>query len=298
MHSNPSRPGRLAAIQMASGGRVAANVAEIRKLVARAAAGGADLVLLPENAFLMGRSEADKLAIREPDSGGPIQACLAELAASHGLWLVAGSIPMVGDDPGRARQSCLVFDDRGQRVARYDKVHLFDVQVSVDEAYRESATLEPGDRAVVVETPFGRLGLSICYDLRFPEFYRAMVERGAELLVVPSAFTARTGEAHWRPLLRARAIENLCYVIAANQGGFHLNGRRTHGESMIVDPWGRILDVLEHGSGVVFGDFDPDSLRDIRRRFPALAHRRSVPVDEVMTAPASVAVPLSTDNQS
>lgn len=292
----PSRPGRLAAIQMASGGRVAANVAEIRKLVARAAAGGADLALLPENAFLMGRGEADKLAIRESDGGGPLQDCLAELAARHGLWLVAGSIPMHGEDPRRARQSCLVFDDSGQRVARYDKVHLFDVQVTADEAYRESATLEPGDRAVVVQTPFGRLGLSICYDLRFPEFYRALVAQGAELLLVPSAFTARTGEAHWRPLLRARAIENLCYVLAANQGGFHLNGRRTHGESMIVDPWGRVLDVLEHGSGVVFADADPDALMDIRRRFPALAHRRSVPVQEVV--PSSAAMATSSDSQS
>jgi len=290
MQMSPSRPGRLAAIQMASGGKVAANVGEIRKLVARAAAGGADLVLLPENAFLMGRSDADKLAIRETDGGGPLQDCLADLAARHGLWLVAGSIPMHGDDPSRARQSCLVFDDGGHRIARYDKVHLFDVQVSADEAYRESATLEPGNLAVVVQTPFGRLGLSICYDLRFPEFYRALVDQGAELLLVPSAFTARTGEAHWRPLLRARAIENLCYVVAANQGGFHLNGRRTHGESMIVDPWGRVLDVLEHGSGVVFADSDPDTLMEVRRRFPALEHRRLVSVEEVcpQTTPAGL----------
>lgn len=288
MQTASSGAPRLAAVQMASGGRVSSNVAEIRRLVALAADGGANLVLLPENAFLMGRNETDKLAIREADEGGPLQDLLAELAASHGLWLIAGSLPMHGRDPQRARQSCLVFDDGGRRVARYDKLHLFDVRVSEEEQYRESQTLEPGERAVVVETPFGGIGLSICYDLRFPELYRALVAQGAELIVVPSAFTARTGEAHWRPLLRARAIENLCYVVAANQGGFHLNGRETHGASMIVDPWGRVLDSLGRGCGVALADFDREALLSLRQRFPALDHRRTIQVDTVRSDVSSL----------
>ncbi len=265
---------RVAAIQMASGPWVAGNQQEIRRLLQLAADQGAHLVVLPENALLMGMDERDKLEYRESDRGGPLQDFFAEQAAYHGVWLVAGAMPMFGTDPERARQSCLVFDPGGERVARYDKIHLFDVDVEGDQAYRESATLEPGDRLAVVDTPFGRIGLSICYDLRFPELYRQLVERGAELLVVPSAFTARTGEAHWRTLVRARAIENLSVVIAPNQGGYHVNGRETHGESMIVDPWGQVLDSLSRGSGVVCSEVDLDRLRDLRRRFPALDHRR------------------------
>lgn len=265
---------RIAAIQMASGPRIDANLSEIARLITMAAEGGAGLVVLPENAAIMGLHETDKLAHRESDAGGPLQEFFAEQAARHGIWLVAGTIPMEAEDSRLARQSSLVYDNTGRRVARYDKIHLFDVQVGGDRTYRESATLEPGGRAVVVDTPFGRLGMAICYDLRFPELFRLLAAQGAELLVLPSAFTAKTGEAHWRPLVRARAIENLCYMVAPNQGGYHVNGRETHGDSMIVDPWGQVLDSLTRGSGVVFGDLDRKLLSDIREQFPALAHRR------------------------
>lgn len=275
MESSVSTRFRVAAIQMASGPRVEGNQQEIRRLLQLAADSGARLVVLPENALLMGEHARDKLAFREDDSGdGPLQQFLSTEARRRGIWLIAGSIPMLGNDPGRARQSCLVFDDSGRRVARYDKIHLFDVDVEGDQAYRESETLEPGDRLVVVDSPFGRIGLSICYDLRFPELYRALVNQGAEILVVPSAFTAKTGEAHWRTLVRARAIENLCAVIAPNQGGYHVNGRETHGESMIVDAWGQVLDSLSRGSGVVLGDVDLVRQRELRQRFPALNHRQ------------------------
>jgi len=282
MSDNHQRNTRIAAVQMVSGGRVDSNMAEAARLIASAAEGGAGLVALPENAMLMGRHERDKFAHREDDSGGPLQDFFAEQAARHGVWLIAGTIAMNAGNPELARQSSLLFDSSGRRVARYDKLHLFDVQVSGDSAYRESATLEPGNRIVVADTPFGRLGMSICYDLRFPELYRAMVQQGAELLVVPSAFTARTGEAHWQTLIRARAIENLCYVLAPNQGGFHVNGRETHGESMIVDPWGQVMDSLSRGPGVVFGDLDHNLQHTIRGNFPALTHVR-LPMDHSPT---------------
>ncbi|MCC5812971.1 MAG: carbon-nitrogen hydrolase family protein [Ectothiorhodospiraceae bacterium] len=265
---------RVAAVQMASGPRVDANLQEIARLIAMAAEQGANLVVLPENATLMGMRETDKLAYREHHGQGPLQDFFAGEAARHGVWLVAGTIPLFGGDPERAQQTCLLYNDRGEQMARYDKVHLFDVDVEGDTRYQESRTLAPGEQVVVVDTPFGRLGLSICYDLRFPELYRIMADQGVELIVVPSAFTARTGEAHWRPLLRARAIENLSYVVAAAQGGYHVNGRETHGDSMIVDPWGQVLDHLGRGSGVVVSDLDLERLRKVRERFPALQHRR------------------------
>lgn len=265
---------RVAAIQMASGPRVDANLHEASRLIATAAAAGARLVVLPENVAIMGLDERDKLAHAEPDAGGPIQSLLADQAARHGVWLVAGTIPLRGDDPDRARAACLVFDDRGSRVARYDKIHLFDVQVEGEAAYAESATLEPGDAVVTVDTPFGCMGVAVCYDLRFPEMFRVMVDRGAEFFVLPSAFTERTGRAHWRPLLQARAIENLCSVVAAAQGGYHINGRETHGDSLVLDPWGGVQDSLSRGSGVVLGEIDRARIAGLRSRFPALAHRR------------------------
>ncbi len=274
MAENLNRSQRVAAIQMASGPRVDGNLQEVRRLIAMAVAQGASLIVLPENVALMGMRETDKLAHREHPGKGPLQAFFAEQAERHGVWIVAGTIPMFGPEENHARQSCLLFDDQGRQVARYDKIHLFDVEVEGDTVYRESASLAPGDRVVVVETPFGRMGLSVCYDLRFPELYRIMADRDVELIVVPSAFTARTGEAHWRTLVRARAIENLSYVVAAAQGGYHVNGRETHGDSMIVDPWGQVLDRLPRGSGVVVADLDLERLRSVRKRFPALDHRR------------------------
>ncbi|MFO1371173.1 MAG: carbon-nitrogen hydrolase family protein [Candidatus Competibacteraceae bacterium] len=265
----------MAAIQLVSGPSVAENLATAADLIAQAATAGARLAVLPENFALMGRTESDKVQVREAEGEGPIQTFLAEQAARHRLWLVGGTIPLrtTGDD-SRVRAACLLFDECGQQVARYDKVHLFDVQVvGSAEHYAESATIEPGNRYVVADTPFGRLGLAVCYDLRFPEQFRALVDQGMEILALPAAFTAATGKAHWEPLLRARAIENQCYVIASAQGGQHANGRETYGDSLIIDPWGVVLGRLSHGPGAVLTKFDRMLLENIRRQFPALEHR-------------------------
>ena len=264
-----------AAVQMASGPQVDANLLEAGRLVAQAAEAGARLVVLPENFAFLGARERDKLAVREADGEGPIQAFLSQQAARHGIWLVGGTVPLATADPSRVRAACLLYGPDGKAVARYDKMHLFDVEVpDSGERYTESETIEPGDGPVVAETPLGRVGLAVCYDLRFPELFRAMVDRGMELLAVPSAFTAVTGRAHWELLVRARAVENQCHVIAAAQGGYHVDGRETHGDSMIVDPWGTVLGRLPRGAGIVVADLDPERTREIRGRFPALAHRR------------------------
>jgi len=265
----------MAAIQMVSEPDIAANLATAADLLAEAAGRGAQLAVLPENFAQMGRRETDKLALQETPGAGPIQDFLAEQAVRHRLWLVGGTIPLrtAGDDQ-RVRAACLLFDDHGRQVARYDKVHLFDVQVvGSRERYAESATIEPGDRYVVADTPWGRLGLAVCYDLRFPEQFRAMVDHGMEILALPAAFTASTGAAHWETLLRARAIENQCYVIAAAQGGRHANGRETFGDSVIIDPWGLIVDRLAWGPGMALARMDRPFLENIRRQFPSLEHR-------------------------
>ena len=265
----------IAAIQMVSGPIVAGNLAAAAELIARAAAGGAQLVVLPENFALMGQRENDLLACSDIQGEGPIQSFLAEQATRHRLWLVGGTIPLrTAGQRTRVRAACLLFDDQGQQVARYDKVHLFDVQVlGSTERHNESATIDPGDRYRVVETPFGRLGLAVCYDLRFPEQFRAMLDQGMEIIALPAAFTAVTGRAHWEILLRARAIENQCYVIAAGQGGVHVNGRETYGDSLIIDPWGVILNRQPWGPGVVLASLDRELLEEVRRQFPVLQHR-------------------------
>ncbi len=266
---------RIAAVQMASGPNVNANLLEAERLIKQAAGAGAELVVLPENFALMGMSEHDKVKIREADGSGHLQDFLAEQASRNGVWLVGGTIPLSAHDANRAAAASLLYDAQGNRVARYDKVHLFDVLITEnDERYNESETIEPGKKAVVVETPFGKLGMAVCYDLRFPGLFRSLVEQGAELITIPSAFTAITGKAHWEVLVRARAIENQCYVIAAAQGGYHANGRETFGDSMVVDPWGLVLDRLPRGSGVVVSDINIARLRDIRRSFPVLEHRK------------------------
>ncbi|MCW8827919.1 MAG: carbon-nitrogen hydrolase family protein [Gammaproteobacteria bacterium] len=266
---------RVAAVQMASGPNVNANLLEAARLIKQAAEGGAKLVVLPENFAIMGMTEYDKVKIREADGSGPIQDFLAEQAARYDIWLVGGTIPLSAHDPDRINAACLVFDDKGNRVARYDKIHLFDVQITEsNERYNESETIEPGNRIAVLDTPFGKLGLAVCYDLRFPGLFRRMSEEGAELFALPAAFTAITGKAHWDTLVRARAIENMCYMIAAAQGGYHANGRETYGHSMIVDPWGVALDSLSRGSGVVVADIDLGRLHDMRRSFPVLEHRK------------------------
>jgi len=266
---------KCAAIQMASSPHVNANLKIAERLVKEAVDAGAKLVALPENFALMGHHESDKITIKEPEGMGPIQDFLANIAKKYAIWVVGGTIPIATDDPNKVRASCLVFDDQGRRVARYDKVHLFDVDVpESNEAYRESNSIEAGKNPLVIDTPFGKLGVAVCYDLRFPEFFRKMSKQGMELLVIPSAFTEKTGAAHWELLLRARAVENLCYVIAPNQGGIHENGRRTFGHSMIIDPWGVVLDCYKTGGGYVLADIDHDRLAKVRNTFPALTHRR------------------------
>jgi nitrilase len=263
---------RVAAIQMVSGLDVVANLADARALVAEAAAAGARVVALPENFAFMGREESDKLAVRERDGDGPMQDFLAVSAREHGVWVVGGSVPLACDDPAKVFNTCLVFDATGRRVARYDKIHLFGFRTE-SEHYEEARTVAPGSAAVAVASPFGQLGLSICYDLRFPELFRALGI--ADMLFVPSAFTHTTGRAHWEVLLRARAIENLAWVIAPAQGGRHANGRRTWGHTMVVDPWGVIRgERTEDGPGVVMADVDSGVQERARASLPALAHRR------------------------
>jgi len=265
----------VAAVQMASGPGVGANLHEVDKLIARAADGGAKLVVLPENFAIMGVTEQDKVKVAEHPGAGPIQEFLARRAAAHRVWIVGGTLPLVSDDPGRVYAATLLFDDQGHQVARYDKMHLFDVKLEErGENYCESLTIRPGDRVVVVDTPIGRLGLAVCYDLRFPELFRCMLDQQAEVIAVPAAFTAFTGRAHWEALVRVRAFENLCYIIASAQGGYHYNGRETYGDSMVVDPWGAILDRLPSGSGIVSASIDRNHLARIRRNFPAVSHRR------------------------
>ncbi|MGJ0514662.1 MAG: carbon-nitrogen hydrolase family protein [Methylomicrobium sp.] len=268
---------KCAAIQMASSPNVGSNLLEAEKLIAEAAKAGAKLVALPENFALMGEHELDKIRIKEIDGQGPIQNFLSETAAKCGVWIVGGTMPIAGDAEHKVRAACLIYNDRGERVARYDKMHLFDVSVpGTNEVYRESDSIEAGPRPLVFDTPFGRLGVAVCYDLRFPEFFREMARMGMEILVIPSAFTAETGAAHWELLLRARAVENLCYIIAPNQGGFHINGRKTFGHSMIVDPWGVVLDCYKTGGGFVVADIDLERLEKVRTAFPVLQHRRFI----------------------
>lgn len=261
---------KVAAIQMASGPYVAANLSEAERLIEIAVNQGARLVVLPEYFAIMGLKETDKVAVREEEGKGPMQNFLAKMAKKHKIWLVGGSIPLVSNFPNKVRNSCLVFDDKGQLAARYDKIHLFGLDLG-NEHYHEEKTIESGDAIKVLDTPFGRIGLSICYDLRFPELYRAM--KDVNIIVVPSAFTDTTGRAHWETLIRARAIENLSYVIASAQGGYHLSGRETHGNSMIVDPWGVILDRLPRGSGVVISTINRQYQASLRKSLPALKHR-------------------------
>jgi nitrilase len=259
---------------MASGPFVGANLLEAERLIATAVARKARMVVLPENFAIMGKTEQDKLKVKEQAGSGPIQEFLSQQAARHGIWLVGGTVPIAGDSPDKVRAACLLFNDKGEQVARYDKIHLFDVElVDSGERYNESETIEPGHETVVVDTPLGRLGLAICYDLRFPELFRSMLDEGMELVALPSAFTAVTGNAHWEILVRARAVENLCYVAAPAQGGYHVNGRETYGHSMIVDPWGAVLDRLPSGSGVVCASMDRKRLERVRKTFPAIQHR-------------------------
>jgi nitrilase len=261
---------KIAAVQMVSGPDIAENLREAGRLVAEAAAQGARLVALPEYFPLISGDESAKLRAREKFGAGPLQDFLRETALRHKLWLIGGSIPLEASVPDKVRNSCLVFDAAGQCVARYDKIHLFGFSRGT-ESYNESQSIEAGEDVAALDSPAGRIGLSICYDLRFPELYRAMGE--VDLLAVPAAFTHTTGQAHWELLLRARAVENLCYVLAAAQGGTHPSGRRTWGDSMIVDPWGVVLARLPQGPGVVVAEIDRARIAELRASLPALEHR-------------------------
>ena len=263
---------RIAAVQMVSAASVPANLEAAGRLISAAARDGARIVALPENFYLIGAREGDKVKVRERDGTGPIQDFLAEAARRHGVWLVGGTAPIETGDEGRILSACLVFDDSGRRVARYDKMHLFRFDGGGDERYDEARTLEPGSRAAAVESPFGRLALSICYDVRFPELYRSLGPFDA--MFVPSAFTVPTGRAHWELLLRARAVENQAYVVAPAQGGLHESGRRTYGHTMIVDPWGEVLAARPEGEAVVSAELDTERIREVRAALPALANRR------------------------
>ncbi|SHH21494.1 carbon-nitrogen hydrolase family protein [Massilia sp. CF038] len=261
----------VAAVQMISTPDVATNLAAARRLVAEAAATGAQLVVLPEYWPIMGMSDVDKVALAEQPGSGPIQDCMAQAAREHGIWLIGGTLPLVSTDAGRVLNTTLVYDPQGKPVSRYDKIHLFGFTKG-SEAYDEARTIVPGESVMVFDAPFGRVGLAICYDLRFPELFRAMGE--CTLMVVTAAFTHTTGLAHWEVLLRARAIENQCYVLASAQGGTHPNGRRTFGHSMLIDPWGEIKAVLPEGEGVISGSIDPAYLASVRESLPALKHRK------------------------
>ena len=270
---------RIAAIQMASGPQIQANLMEAGRLIKQASIKGANLLVLPENFAIMGNTEQDKVFSAEVYGSGKIQDFIREQAQKHKVWIVAGTIPLQSEQSGKVYASSILYNANGEQVARYDKMHLFDVRLKAsgsanEETYNESATTVFGDKHVVVETPFGRIGMAICYDLRFPHFFQRLVDLGAEIFVLPAAFTEQTGKAHWEVLLRSRAIENLSYMVAAAQGGYHVNGRITYGNSMIVDPWGQINDRLEKTPGIVNAEIDLDCLYGTRKYFPVLEHRR------------------------
>lgn len=261
---------KIAGIQMASGPNVSANLSEAERLIKIAAEQGAKLIVLPEYFAIMGVKDTDKVKASEKEGSGPIQQFLSSTAKKRDVWIVAGSIPLQSETKDKVYNACMVYDNKGKQVARYNKIHLFGLNLG-NEKYHEESTIVPGNQVVTVDTPFGKIGLSICYDLRFPELYRAM--GNVDLILVPAAFTETTGKAHWETLVRARAIENLCYVLAPAQGGYHASGRETHGDSMIVDPWGVVLDRLPRGSGVVIASMNLDYQASLRKSLPALTHR-------------------------
>lgn len=266
---------RVAAIQMCPSAHVDHNLAEASRLIQKAVEGGAALIVLPEMFAIAGFDQSDKLAVKECLGTGPIQDFLAFQAKKYHVWIIGGTIPLAADNALKIRAACLVYDAHGVRVARYDKIHLFDVSVSATETYSESTHTEPGNQVVVIDTPVGKVGLAVCYDLRFPELFRLMAKQGgAEIFVLPAAFTVKTGQAHWQVLLKARAIENLCYMIAPAQCGTHANGRSTYGHSLIIEPWGSILAIATTDlPQVVSATIDVDKLRALRAAMPVLTHQ-------------------------
>lgn len=265
---------KVAAIQLCSSHRVDENLTTAARLIQHAAEQGAKLIVLPEMFAVMGLNPNDKVIVKETFGEGKIQNFLCEQAKKHAVWIVGGTIPIVCDEPEKVRAVSLLVNDEGRVVARYDKIHLFDVVLSPSETYRESDTTQPGDSVIVVDSPFGKIGMSVCYDVRFPELYRAMFNQGAEIFVIPSAFTMKTGEAHWELLARARAVEDFCYVIGACQGGTHSSGRKTYGHSLIINPWGTVIARnTDEEPGVIFAEINLDSLHEIRKAIPVEKHQ-------------------------
>jgi deaminated glutathione amidase len=267
--------GIVAAIQMTSSHVVEDNLLTAGKLLREAKDQGAQIACLPENFSFIGMHDADKLRVAEADGDGPVQRFLRDTARDLAMWILGGTTVIKGDSMSRVANTSLLIDAEGKRVARYDKIHLFDVTIpGRNEQYLESTHVTPGRNVVVADTPVGKLGMSVCYDMRFPELYRELVTQGAEWLAMPAAFTVPTGRAHWETLLRARAIENLCYVVAPAQSGTHTSGRETYGDTLIVDYWGQVLARRAMGVGVITADIDLEKLTETRARFPALDNRR------------------------
>ena len=264
----------IAAIQMTSGPEVSSNLEEAARFIKQAADAGAVMVVLPENFAIMPMEERDRLDVVEKDGAGMIQNFLSAQAREHHVWLVGGTIPLEARQSNKVRAASLLFDDQGERVARYDKIHLFDVRLQNGEEYLESGCIEAGDQVAVADTPCGRLGLAVCYDLRFPELFRQMLDMDAEIFTLPSAFTTVTGKAHWETLLRARAIENLAFVVAPGQYGRHANGRETHGDTMIIGPWGEVIARLARGPGFVLAEIDRNYMQRVRTSLPSILHRK------------------------
>jgi nitrilase len=259
---------------MTSSHVVADNLAAAGRLLREAKDAGADIACLPENFAFIGLRDTDKRSIAEADGDGPVQKFLSDTARSLHLWILGGTINLRAGTDGRVANTSLLIDAHGKRVARYDKIHLFDVTIpGRSETYRESDTVVRGDRVVVADTPVGRLGMSVCYDMRFPELYRDLVSKGAEWLAMPAAFTVPTGKAHWETILRARAIENLCYVVAPAQAGTHTSGRETYGDTLIVDYWGTVMGRVASGIGFVSAEIDLAKQAETRSNFPALMNR-------------------------
>ena len=274
---------KIAAIQMASGPQVKANLMIASQLIREAAQKGAQLIVLPENFALMAMQESENIELAEEQGHGQIQDFIRQCATDHKVWIVAGSIPLKIEGSNKPGAASLMFNDKGEIVARYNKMHLFDVEIDCDkvdgkdkekDVYKESDTFKAGKEITVVDTPFGKIGMSICYDLRFPLLYRKMVKMGAEIFLIPSAFTKTTGKIHWEPLIKARAIENQCYVIAPAQGGYHVNGRHTYGHSMMVDYLGQVHGLRLKGAGIITMNIDLNSQKKARKSFPVLQHTK------------------------
>lgn len=264
---------KVASIQLSSGPNIQANLLEVGKYLEQISKTDSKLVVLPENFAMMPESDSEFLTNSETEGSGPIQDFISEKARIYKLWIIAGTIPIRTDNPKKVTSTTFVYNDMGEVVTRYDKVHLFDVELpNSDESYNESEVFQNGNDLKVVKTPVGVIGLAICYDLRFPELFRLQKSHNVELLVIPSAFTEQTGKVHWETLVKARAIENLCYVVTSCQDGYHISGRQTHGNSMIVNPWGQIMSRLSSGSGFIESEIDIKKLNSIREKFPVLDH--------------------------